>query len=334
MIVRRLAWGAWLITSASLYVFSGSKGALSVLILSLAYALTAPFLGWLPRRKAVLKLTASEDLSCRICVDGGSFRLCSVEYSISVKNLLTGESSNRILYGSGGKAVDFALKASRCGMLEISVNEVRVSDPLRLTVRKLPVSAHVRRLCSPNLFDPGVLPERGTGIAVDSGAHFHVIPGSDPGEMASLRDYLPGDSLNSIHWKLSEKNEKLLVRELAQPAESRVMIAIIEPQPGPAIAAEMAELLFSLSMTFLESGHRHVIGWYDDKLSTDQRMDICSRDDFERACEEVLSCPAGNTNISVDEIMNFTRVFAICNSLPGGDLPENVAVLSVQSKSA
>jgi hypothetical protein len=40
-----------------------------------------------------------------------------------------------------------------------------------------------------------------------------AVPGADRSEQSGIREYVPGDSLKSIHWKLSSKTQDLQVRE-------------------------------------------------------------------------------------------------------------------------
>lgn len=48
--------------------------------------------------------------------------------------------------------------------------------------------------------------------------------GQDVSEVAALRDYLPGDLLHSIHWKLSGKLDHLVVKEFGNPSDYSTLI--------------------------------------------------------------------------------------------------------------
>ena len=55
------------------------------------------------------------------------------------------------------------------------------------------------------------------------------VPSSQPGggfsEIHDLREYRPGDSLHEIHWKLSAKTDKLIVREAEEPDLGLVVLS-------------------------------------------------------------------------------------------------------------
>lgn len=48
--------------------------------------------------------------------------------------------------------------------------------------------------------------------------------GSDPSEMFDIREYLPGDDVRTIHWKLSGKTDKLIVRQPSDPSHYNIAL--------------------------------------------------------------------------------------------------------------
>lgn len=48
--------------------------------------------------------------------------------------------------------------------------------------------------------------------------------GNDPSEMYDVREYIPGDDLRSIHWKLSSKVDQLLLRQSSDPTHYHVVL--------------------------------------------------------------------------------------------------------------
>ena len=50
--------------------------------------------------------------------------------------------------------------------------------------------------------------------------------GDDPSEIFDLKNYLPGDKPNRIHWNLSLKQDNLIVRHYSQPVNSSILVAL------------------------------------------------------------------------------------------------------------
>ncbi len=116
------------------------------------------------------------------------------------------------------KTLSFAYR----GGYDIGVSDVYVYDLFRLFRYRLDVSLFRQ------IF---VLPRR-LQLAGHSGADpvseltesVSRMSGSDNTEMSDIRQYQIGDSLRSIHWKLSSKTEELQVREYARNSEHQSII--------------------------------------------------------------------------------------------------------------
>lgn len=50
--------------------------------------------------------------------------------------------------------------------------------------------------------------------------------GSDPSEMFDIREYIPGDDIRSIHWKLSCKTDDLILRQASEPSHYDVVLLL------------------------------------------------------------------------------------------------------------
>lgn len=50
--------------------------------------------------------------------------------------------------------------------------------------------------------------------------------GNDPSEMFDIREYVPGDDIRSIHWKLSSKTDTLILRESSDPSHYSLVVLI------------------------------------------------------------------------------------------------------------
>ena len=48
--------------------------------------------------------------------------------------------------------------------------------------------------------------------------------GSDASEMFDIRDYVPGDDIRTIHWKLSGKTDELIVRQASDPPHYNIAL--------------------------------------------------------------------------------------------------------------
>ena len=66
------------------------------------------------------------------------------------------------------------------------------------------------------------------GFDMESFRYSGARPGDDPGETFDIREYQEGDSIRQIHWKLTGKLDKMMIRQRSFPV-------MIRSDPGRAI---------------------------------------------------------------------------------------------------
>lgn len=114
------------------------------------------------------------------------------------------------------------LPAEHCGGLRIEPVRLRVYDYLgliRLRVRKF--ETHTA-LVLPNPIKTTIPPELDRYLACAWRPKF----GGGYAENHELRLYRPGDSLNQVHWKLSAKTGKLILREPMEPVRGLLLLTL------------------------------------------------------------------------------------------------------------
>lgn len=90
--------------------------------------------------------------------------------------------------------------------------------------------------------------------------------GSDVNEVADLRDYIKGDSMNSIHWKLSGKFDRLIVREFGSPSgyNTLILYEMAKSSKGIKISDScnnaVLAITMSLSCSIIKMGLEHNVG--------------------------------------------------------------------------
>ena len=106
--------------------------------------------------------------------------------------------------------------------------------------------------------------------------------GEDRSEVYQLREYRPGDDIRQIHWKLSSKLDRMIVRDPGLPLERSVLL-LWERRGTPAAQESdallvfwdkrtggnpqqmdaLAEVVSSAGMALLQSGVPYTLCWTD-----------------------------------------------------------------------
>ncbi|MBE7005445.1 MAG: DUF58 domain-containing protein, partial [Ruminococcaceae bacterium] len=78
----------------------------------------------------------------------------------------------------------------------------------------------------------------------------------------AVREYRPGDPIRQIHWKLSQKTDALMLRELGLPVVNQTLLVfrnlLLDAESiAPEAADAMAEVFLSVSRALVDEGCVH-----------------------------------------------------------------------------
>ena len=75
--------------------------------------------------------------------------------------------------------------------------------------------------------------------------------GNDFAQVSDVREYIPGDRFRDIHWKLSARQESLMVKERVSMAGSE-MVLLLNLVRNPAQTEQILEFAWYLGQSFME----------------------------------------------------------------------------------
>lgn len=155
-----------------------------------------------------------------------------------------------------------AISGKYCGRLLVRLEEVVFYDPIGLFRFRKPLQQEVQIL---------ILPE-GTGKCEE--ASFATLgqsedeeaqskKGDDVSQLLEIRDYIPGDKLQNIHWKLSAKQEQLQVKEFSLPFSEEVTLLpeLYADHDQPERFDELIEMMYALALKLLQLGRKFHLCW-------------------------------------------------------------------------
>ena len=117
---------------------------------------------------------------------------------------------------------DVPLPADHCGGLEVAPEGTWVYDYLGLLGIPVRKKENITVVVRSEPLRPGEVPDLERFLARSWRPKF----GGGYAENHELRLYRPGDSLNQVHWKLSAKTGKLILREPMQPERGLVLLTM------------------------------------------------------------------------------------------------------------
>lgn len=205
------------------------------------------------------------------------------------------------------------LDTSHAGAYLCKVEKARVYDYLGLFRLPVRAPAPVETVIRPVPREPARLPNL---------RHFLVRqlkpkPGGGFSEEHELRDYRPGDSMREIHWKLSVKTDRTIVREAQEPVRGLTLLTFdLRGTPGR-VDATLEELLW-LSQWLLDHDTPHQILWIDPTDCETATAPIEAPADLEALLSRLLRTPLRPDTPSL-EGRTFPRATWRCHISPQED---------------
>lgn len=130
-------------------------------------------------------------------------------------------------------------------------------------------------------------------------------------ENHEMRQYVPGDKLNQVHWKLTAKTGEIIVREPMEPERNRVLIEMELRGTPDQLDRKFGQLLW-LSQHLLEMGLKHEL-----RVLTGDGVQNCrveNAEDLDAAVDYLLGQKMASTERAMEAV-----AAAWCCRIGGGE---------------
>lgn len=303
MLKRRIACILLIISALILYLFDNETVTLALLLALIVMPAVSVGLLVLSGRNLRISMERAaqtgENPVVRVRIENPDIvPLASVEAEVVCTNLRTGEADNYIIRNTprpkSMQEISLEVMPKNAGRYEIAVSSAVLTDPLRLTSRQVVCSDREYVTIMPEVFDMQVSYASDAAM-LESDHSADSRRGNDPGEVRSIREYVPGDPVRNIHWKLSEKTDKLLVKELGNPVTDQFLVILDtahEVSQIPAALETVASVFVSLAETIRRDSSGLSIGWTDPETGRAVIRKIQEENDLTAAADEYLAMPA------------------------------------------
>lgn len=249
-----------------------------------------------------------------------TLQLARISLNINVFNSLSENQISKTLeikrLQHKNENISFKLSAEDFGKLRVSVLKAYAFDSLGLFRKKLPDIPESSMLILPKLFDVDIVNQPKVEITDEGQVYSQHKPGRDNTEIFAMHQYVPGDDIRKIHWKLSSKSDELMVRDFSLPLNYSLFLLLELPKgkAEPSTFPAAVKLILSLSYALNMQQMGHSIGWFDTKASSLITREILSDEDISFAVSELVS------------LSGTEDAFGLQNLAEGNFLPANAFV--------
>lgn len=238
---------------------------------------------------------------------------------------------NTPVFPNNSQMLNTAFSSEHFGLIQIKIECIRVYDMFKLSHIKVK-NSNIDSKTSPIIILPQPIDLSCTVLdysdqILESELYSPDKPGDDPSEIFAIRDYADGDRMSRIHWKLTAKADKLMVKDYSQPLADVCMI-MVDTYVGSDSKSKLIydteiELAASLSGLLLEHNVRHRISCYVKDEKELSEFSISDYESYIYAATGLLKAGTANkageaAKISAmrrETAMQFIHLIYVCSKI-------------------
>lgn len=328
-------WLVATIAAAGAYLFENNPGTLTVLIC----VVFLPVIGMLPllfapKLQMEFSICASAEknqtVQCKLRISNNRIiPVLGLEVLARCRNVRTGHREERkfrlSLLPKQTKCLEFALNSPHCGLLRLSLQTESCGDLFGLQRKKISCFTKKDLTVLPTLFDTQIRFGEQAQAIPDSDIYSTEKPGSDPGEIFDIREYIPGDAIRQIHWKLSQKCDKTMIREFAlQMVNDMLVLLETADTDSPEETDAITEVFATVCQFLSNNGILFQAGWRTAKTGALRLQTVSSPGEFPDLLSRLLRLPPKKEGSVAERFAeqfrqcNFSHVVIVGSRIPAG----------------
>jgi uncharacterized protein YegP (UPF0339 family) len=308
MIKNRIIYAVWLIVCTALFILVNNVATFILLVLSVALPVIFIVIASISHSKITVDISVNDTAKKGEQVKGTAvikndsvFPAFSIDCKIKCKNLLNSRSEYLDIVApiksKGESSIDFNISSKYAGKIELSVKNVILSDLFKLSAFKINEDNILNTIISvsPEIFDSEIMISDEEYASLDSDVYSMEKAGNDSSETFMIREYVAGDSIKNIHFKLSQKVDKLMVRELGLPIVNDVLLLFDMSyySGGERISPKSVDVLIdcfsTIAVNMIDSSINYTAVFKDSNSGVLHMSEITSHDDALQLIDSVMS---------------------------------------------
>jgi len=181
-----------------------------------------------------------------------------------------------------------------CGNLIFKLNSICIFDYFFLFSLRKKLSESLKIAVIPEFYElsDDIIVDNNQ-MVIDSEIYSEYKSGDDPSEVFGIREYREGDKPHHIHWKLSYKQDQLMIKEFSEPKNCSVVLLLelycgVTGKKKLEYVDGLLECVMSISYSCIMKKHFHNLAWYDETKDGCTQFQIAEQEDTYSAMEALL----------------------------------------------
>ncbi|MGN0154675.1 MAG: DUF58 domain-containing protein [Lachnospiraceae bacterium] len=233
------------------------------------------------------------------------FPLVNVTLQVEAENAFYGEKGTHYLnlpVRAGKKTeVTYPVVMEFCGHFRVSVKQIRLMDLLGIYETTVSLQEEAECLVLPTGVErnkeAGEIYRKGVSEAMESREK-----GYDFSEISGIREYIPGDKLQNIHWKLSVKKDELMVKERVSVSAMQLNVLVDLENDDDMRLEGVLELADSVTRAFVIQNLPFTVHYYSTNLGALRECYIGSEIERQQWLEMLLYDTCYTDGLLVEEM--------------------------------
>lgn len=237
-------------------------------------------------------LTVDEPFLISVILDNKSYiPNMNVDIVITMSNDLFKTRGTHTLcipaYSHNSDVVDYQIGQSLTGVLKVMADAVYVTDWMGVIRLKSKCHAVGEYVVYPS-GNVQIEPEMSALAQGMTESEENRKKGYDFSEVVDVREYQPGDRLQNIHWKLSAKNDMLMVKDRESMSSSNLIVVVELVNDETNILNDILKAAYGLGVYLLKEQIPYTYCIWSDKIQDAVAMPVDSMDDLRNWMELIF----------------------------------------------
>ena len=198
-----------------------------------------------------------------------SFPLLNTTVKLKIENAFYEETGMHVLNIPARAKADteilYPIVMEQCGCFQVKAEQVTFVDLLGIWEVSVPLEQQGECLVMPNGMErneeAGRIYIKGVSEAMET-----KEKGYDFSDVSGIREYIPGDKLQNIHWKLSMKKDELMVKERVSVSAMQLNVLVELINDEEMCLESILELADSITKSFVMQNFPFTVFYYSSNL--------------------------------------------------------------------
>lgn len=244
--------------------------------------------------------------------------IISIAYTSKLKSKTETFKINTPIFPKNAQYLTINISSIHYGTVNLKIKEIKIIDMLKIFRRKIKASQTDIMLTECNItitpdfikLNNPVCDYSDMGLEADN--YSKHKKGDDPSEIFDIHEYNEGDKISRIHWKLTAKQDKIMVKDYSLPITNSILICV-DLYFGQDDRSDeflnqydtVIETAAALSMHLCEIECPHMVLWFDDKTMQKTACRVSDTDDYRYMINNLLKAQiSSKRNVLLSEFDN------------------------------